>query len=434
MTFEETVNFLYTMLPMYQHIGEKAFKKDLTNTLQLVDKLENPHLGFPSIHIAGTNGKGSTAHMISAILQSKGLKVGLYTSPHYADFRERIKINGQYISQDAVIQFVKDIRVWIDEIQPSFFEITVVMAFWYFAQEQVEIAIIEVGMGGEFDSTNIISPLISVITNISYDHQAILGNSLSEIATAKAGIIKKQIPVVIGESHLETKDVFLQRAKELDAPIYFADHNIKAHSLESSFEHTTYAVHELGQEDISYYQVGLLGDYQSQNLQTVLQTIALLPGEFKPSESEVIKGLNNVTELSNFFGRWQVFNQTPLVICDSAHNENGIHHITQQFKKISYQKLHFIIGMVADKDHGKILELLPLDAQYYFTQPKVARGFSAEQLHHLARNYGLSGWWYTSVANAYETAFLSAAQEDFIFIGGSVFVVADFLQHIQFHQ
>ncbi len=428
MNYQETIEYLYQQLPMYQRIGPKAFKKDLTNTLKLLAHLGNPEKRFPAIHIAGTNGKGSTAHILSALLQAKGLKTGLYTSPHYLDFRERIKINGQYITQQAVIDFVQQNKSIFAEIQPSFFEITVALAFHYFAVEKVDIAVIETGLGGEFDSTNVITPILSVITNIGYDHQDMLGETLAEIAHAKAGIIKPGVPVVIGETHPESKAVFIEKARLEKAPIYFADQAFSIIPIENSLEHTYYQVLKDRQLIHPNLKINLQGAYQKYNLQTVFQAIECLPAPFKPTDQEKEYAFSHIKALTNFAGRWQVISRKPMIVMDSAHNINGIEQVIDQLTTIPYDQLHIILGMVKEKDHQKILRLFPRNASYYFVKPDLPRGLDAVQLQAKASLEGLEGAAYPSVGAALDEAKSNAGEDDLIFIGGSNFVVADVMK------
>lgn len=423
--YEQTIAYLFEMLPMFQRIGPMAFKKDLTNILALSESIGNPHLSFPTIHIAGTNGKGSTAHMMSAVLQAKGLKVGLYTSPHYRDFRERIKINGQFISEEEVISFVENHKHLFEKIEPSFFEITVAMAFLYFKREKVDIAVIETGLGGRLDSTNIITPILSVITNISFDHEQFLGNTLPLIASEKAGIIKENIPVVIGEYHTETAPVFLEKAKEKNAPIVFADQHFKVELKKGEINSSTYAVFRDGNLILNNLETELTGEYQYLNIQTVLQSLECLPKQWIPSEQELRYGLANLKKLTTFFGRWQVIQEHPLVLCDSAHNHAGIEKVVSQLDRIPYRNLLFVLGMVKDKDISKILALLPKYARYFFTKPDVPRGLDEQLLQEKAAAFGLTGETYSTVAEALEAAKLQAGPNDLIFVGGSTFVVAE---------
>ena len=402
MTYKETTDWMFSQLPMYQMQGASAYKKDLSNTILLMNHLHNPEAKFKSIHVAGTNGKGSTSSMIASILQEAGYKVGLYTSPHLKDFRERIRINGDKISEDFVIDFIADNKSFFEANQLSFFEMTVGLAFDFFAKKQVDVAIIEVGMGGRLDSTNVITPLLSVITNIGFDHTDFLGNTLSKIAFEKAGIIKSNIPVVIGEYEEETQSVFLDKAKIEDAPIYFAQDNPEV-----------------------TYECVLLGDYQRKNLKTVLQAIDLLKTEFNIEENQIKLGLKNVIQNTGLLGRWQILNTQPFTVCDTAHNSQGLKIVLDQIQKHTFEALHVVLGVVNDKDLDSILPLFPKNAKYYFCKPNVPRGLDADKLGKKANDFGLIGKVYDSVSEAYINAKLLAQKTDFIYIGGSTFVVAE---------
>ena len=406
MNYQETVNWMFQQLPMYQHQGASAYKKDLTNTILLASHLQNPENNFKSIHVAGTNGKGSTSHMLSSILQEAGYKVGLYTSPHLKDFRERIKINNTEIEEDYVCQFIEKNRLFFEENDLSFFEMTVGLAFEYFKNKKVDIAIIEVGMGGRLDSTNIITPLISVITNIGLDHTQFLGTTLPEIAFEKAGIIKSKTPVVVGEYVAETKNVFIKKASESQSTIYFAS--------------------DLVDET---YPSALLGDYQKHNKKTVLQTIKVLQiqNEYKISDKNIKDGFLNVLKNTNLQGRWQQILDNPKVICDTAHNKEGLKIVLNQVSKEEFQSLHFVLGFVNDKDLKEILPLFPQNAKYYFCKPNILRGLDAEILYNEAKAFGLTGNIYSSISEAYQSALKNAGNDDFIYIGGSTFVVAEIL-------
>lgn len=423
--YQETLDYLYSQLPMYQRVGAVAFKKDLTNIRALMDMLGHPHRHFRSIHIAGTNGKGSTAHMLSAILQAHGYRVGLYTSPHYRDFRERIKLNGQYIPRAEVVRFVQQYRGQFEPIQPSYFEITVAMAFDYFAREKVDVAVVETGLGGRLDSTNVVTPQVSVITNISFDHMAMLGDTLPLIAGEKAGIIKEGVPVVIGETHPETAPVFQQTAAERRAPIVFADQRYVVEEVDWDWHGTTFAVKKDGAPFLSALRTDLSGPYQHRNLQTVLQTVEVLKEAFALSTKKVLAALVRVRPATRFIGRWQVLGEQPLVLCDSAHNEGGIQYVMEALSRLSYRSLHIVMGMVNDKEPDKILALFPREARYYFSRPGIPRGLDAGQLCEKAAVYGLEGRVYRSVRQALQAARRRAAAEDLIFVGGSTFVVAE---------
>lgn len=432
MNYKETLQYLYEKLPMFSRIGAKAFKKDLTNTLALCHFLGNPENKFPTIHIAGTNGKGSTSHIIAAVLQSLGLKVGLYTSPHYIDFRERIKINGEYVSKDFVKKFVKKTELIIEEIDPSFFELTVAMAFDYFAGQKVDIAVIEVGLGGRFDSTNVLNPLLSIITNISYDHVDMLGDTLSKIAFEKAGIIKPQIPVVIGEYNSETQPVFINRAKELNASIYFASDEASTKLLSEDYEGMML---ETKLQNYAFqYKTDLKGSYQILNLNTSLYALSILKdiSFFKKIDKQIwnkaiLNGVANVKGLQKIIGRWQILKTEPLVIADSAHNEGGLSIVLEDLKKLNAPQYHCIVGFVRDKDITKILTLFPKNAIYYFCNAQIPRALPAKDLKELALKFGLMGKSYATSKFAYRAALNKAAPNDVIFIGGSIFVVGEII-------
>jgi dihydrofolate synthase/folylpolyglutamate synthase len=402
MTYQETTAWLFDQLPMFQMQGASAYKKDLTNTLLLVEHLHHPETKFKSIHVAGTNGKGSTSSMIASILQEAGYKVGLYTSPHLKDFRERIRINHEMISEEFVVDFVALNKSFFEENQLSFFEMTVGLAFDYFAKEQVDVAVIEVGMGGRLDSTNVITPLVSVITNIGLDHTQFLGDTLPKIAAEKAGIIKSNIPVVIGECLDETKSVFVAKSKTENASIYFAQDNPEV-----------------------FYECALLGDYQIHNKKTVLQTTELLQSQFKIEENHIMLGLKNVILNTGLLGRWQILKQKPFVVCDTAHNSHGLKVVVSQISKHQFETLHVVLGVVNDKDLDTVLPLFPKNAKYYFCKPNLPRGLNAELLQVKAANFGLIGEVFDSVSRAYVAALDAAQDADFIYIGGSTFVVAE---------
>ncbi|MEK7257047.1 MAG: folylpolyglutamate synthase/dihydrofolate synthase family protein [Bacteroidota bacterium] len=416
---------------MFHRIGAAAFKKDLTNTIALCEHLNNPHRQFPSIHIAGTNGKGSTAHILAAIFTANGYKTGLYTSPHYRDFRERIKIDGHLIPKKEVTHFVKKHRAVFEEIKPSFFEWTVALAFDYFARQKVDIAIIETGLGGRLDSTNIITPLVSVITNIGYDHQQFLGETLPEIAVEKAGIIKPKVPVVIGETQPVVQAVFENKATEMQAPIFFADQHFQAILLEKSETHSFYRVLKNGHIIFEKIAIEHLADYQKKNLQTVLQTIELFSGSahlsesFKLSERSISTGMAHLKRYSGFLGRWEFISQQPAILCDSAHNIDGIRLAMEGLKELKFNHLHIVFGMVKDKDISPVLSLLPENATYYFAKANIPRGLEAPVLQEKAAALGLHGKAYSSVRRALAAAKKCAGNDDLIFVGGSIFVVAE---------
>ncbi len=426
MNFSEVVAYLYSQLPMFQRIGASAFKKDLSNTIALCEYLGNPHRKFKSIHVAGTNGKGSTSHSIAAVMQVAGYKTGLYTSPHLKSFTERIRVNGTEIPEDKVIEFVEKHKPFIEELKPSFFELTVAMAFDHFAQEQVDIAVIEVGMGGRLDSTNVIDPILSIITNIGFDHKEFLGNTLPEIAFEKAGIIKPNRPVVISQTQSETKDVFLKKALEGNAPIQFADVIYKIDKVSDQSAPGLYSVHNLESNSKEVIPFQLQGDYQRFNLPGILLAIDELKKLGFPINKEAIHlGLANVASLTGLRGRWQTLSHSPLTICDTGHNEDGIRMVVDQLQSLPKNRLHFVIGMVRDKDIDGVLNLLPKDAIYYFTQAQIPRALEAQELREKASNFQLFGEAYQEINAAIQAAKSNAANDDVIFIGGSTFVVAE---------
>mgnify|MGYP000938468386 FL=1 len=406
MTYSETLNWLFNQLPMYQLQGASAYKKDLTNVHVLMDYLGHPESQLQCIHVAGTNGKGSCSHMLASVLQEAGFKVGLYTSPHLKDFRERIKINGQMVSEAFVCDFVNQHQSFFEANDMSFFEMSVGLAFDYFTKEKIDIAIIEVGMGGRLDATNIISPLVSVITNIGLDHTQFLGNTLTAIAAEKAGIIKSNTPVVIGEYTSETQPVFLATAKANQSPVYFASDLIA-----------------------TAYPSDLIGDYQIHNKKTVLQTLTVLNQQtnFKTTEKDWEKGLAQVVKNTGLEGRWQQLGAAPKIICDTAHNTHGLSIVLNQIQKEPFDQLHFVFGVVNDKDLDEVLPLFPKNAIYYFCKPNIPRGLEAAILAQKATPFGLDGKIYNSVSAAYENAKQNAQPTDFIYVGGSTFVVAEIL-------
>ena len=406
MNYQETINWMFNQLPMYQLQGASAYKKDLNNAYLLANHLRNPEKNLKCIHVAGTNGKGSTSHMLASILQEAGYTVGLYTSPHLKDYRERIKINGIEISEDFVCEFINKNKIFFEANDMSFFEMTVGLAFDYFCKEQVDIAIIEVGMGGRLDATNIITPLVSVITNIGLDHTQFLGDTLEAIAFEKAGIIKPNIPVVIGEYTPETKHVFLAKAKENSSEIYFASELI-----------------------LENFPSDLIGYYQIHNKKTVVETISILnsQNEFKISKENIKFGLLNVIKNTGLQGRWQQLDEFPKIICDTAHNKNGLEIVMRQIQKEKFDTLHIVFGMVNDKDLDDILPMFPKNAIYYFCKPNIPRGLDAQILKEKSNEFGLHGEVYNSVSESYEKALGNATTSDFIYIGGSTFVVAEIL-------
>ncbi|WP_152287100.1 bifunctional folylpolyglutamate synthase/dihydrofolate synthase [Flavicella marina] len=406
MNYQETLNWLFVQLPMYQRQGAAAYKKDLSNTILLADTIGNPQNNFKSIHVAGTNGKGSCSHMLASILQEAGYKVGLYTSPHLIDFRERIKINGAEISEEKVISFVAKNKGFFEAQQLSFFEMTVGLAFEYFSDEKVDFAVVEVGLGGRLDSTNIIQPEVSLITNIGLDHTKFLGDTLGKIAFEKGGIIKENIPVVIGEYQEETFSVFEKLAQKKHAPLFLASEG-----------------------DDRKYPSDLIGSYQKHNIKSVVKTVEVLRSKgFRIEEERVRKGLLHVQKNTNLLGRWQVLQTSPKTICDTAHNKEGLKYTLAQLQEESYDKLHIVLGVVDDKDLSKILPLFPENAYYYFCKPNLGRGLDASVLQSNAGEFQLKGSVFDSVNQAYKKALSVAHSSDCIYIGGSTFVVAEILQ------
>ncbi len=435
MNYKQTLDFLYAQLPMFHRIGAAAYKNDLSNTIALCEHLGNPHLKFRSIHVAGTNGKGSVSHMLAAICQTSGMKTGLYVSPHYKDFRERIKIDGQFIPRKEVAEFVGQHLEAIERIQPSFFELCVAMAFDWFARQKVDIAIIEVGLGGRLDSTNVITPLLSVITNISYDHQNLLGDTLPLIAGEKAGIIKPGIPVVIGETHPESAPVFLKKAAEVGAPLLFADQHFRAierrpeRSTGVLFRSTVYDIFKDGNVLLQHLEVDTAGPFQAKNIATVLQAFEMLtelnPGSFFETHEGLSFGLKNLRSLTRFIGRWQIIGENPTILCDSAHNEAGLRLAFENL--VGFKHIHIVTGFVNDKDVDKALSFFPKEARYYFAKANIPRGLEADLLREKAGESGLIGRTYRSVPNALKAAKRAAAPEDLILVIGSIFVVGEVL-------
>lgn len=426
MNYQQTVDYLFSRLPMFSRIGAAAYKEDLDNTIYLCKKLGDPHKKFKSIHVAGTNGKGSVSHMLAAIFQTAGYKTGLHTSPHLKDFRERIKINGEMIDEQSVIEFTEKIKPVIEEIDPSFFEITVAMAFDYFANQQVDIAIIEVGLGGRLDSTNVITPEVSVITNIGFDHMNFLGNTLEKIAGEKAGIIKQETPVVIGEALPETQPVFEKIASEKKAPIYFANHQRQAVNWKWEKYELKIEVAEKNKTDHHVYHLDLQGIYQAKNLLTVLETCSILEQKgWKINESIIHDSLKQVKKLTGLHGRWEIIHHSPDIILDVAHNADGIKQLLEQVEVTDHRELHIIIGMVKDKEIDTILNLLPKTAYYYFTQATIPRSLDAESLKLKAESIGLKGKAYPDVNAALKEAKLKAQKNDLIIVFGSIFLVAE---------
>lgn len=408
MTYSEATEYLFTSAPLFQNIGAGAYKEGLGNTEALDTHFGHPHRKYMTIHVAGTNGKGSVSHTLAAILQSAGYRVGLYTSPHLVDFRERIRVNGEMISKERVVKFVEEERSFFEPLHPSFFELATALAFKYFEEAAVDIAVIETGLGGRLDCTNIVSPILSIITNISFDHIQFLGNTLPAIAKEKAGIIKPGTPVVIGETggNRDVKTVFLEKSLEMQSPIYFADELNHPHR-----------------------KTQLKGYCQEKNTQTILTALDILKEKLNISQESIDKGFLNVCELTGLMGRWQILNISPLTICDTGHNVGGWEYLARQLESTP-GTLHIVIGMVGDKDVNKVVSMLPKRGKYYFTQASVARAMPVEQFTEIARKNGLEGVSFSNVNEAYNAAMKDASTNDTIFIGGSTFIVADLLENI----
>lgn len=425
MDYKETIKYLYDCVPMFQNVGAQGYKEGLANTLALDAYLGHPHRSYKTIHVAGTNGKGSCSHTLAAILQKAGYKVGLYTSPHLIDFRERIRVNGKMVDEDFVVHFVEEHRLFFEPLQPSFFEVTTAMAFKYFEEQHVDVAVIEVGLGGRLDCTNIISPVLSVITNISFDHTQFLGHTLAAIASEKAGIIKPNTPVVIGEANAQTKPVFVAKAEDVNAPIFFAEDNSDVIAFEHSYESSRiiYQTKSMG-----HLEGELCGLCQEKNTNTVLTALPLLrQAGFTFSDDDVRYGFANVCETTGLMGRWQRLASSPAVVCDTGHNVGGFQYIVRQLQAQQCSEMRIVFGMVNDKDISTVLSMLPKNAVYYFTKASVKRALDQHDLRQQADAHGLHGKTFPTVAAAYRAALHDAAPDDFIYIGGSSYVVADLL-------
>lgn len=424
MNYQETLNYLYNSTPVFEHVGAVAYKEGLQNTLVLDEHFGHPHTKYKTIHIAGTNGKGSCSHSLASILQEAGYKVGLYTSPHLVDFRERIRVNGKCISKERVIKFVAEEKDFFEPLHPSFFELTTALAFKYFEEQKVDIAIIEVGLGGRLDCTNIISPILSIITNISFDHTQFLGNTLAKIAAEKAGIIKKGVPVIIGEANEETRPVFNTKAKELDTKISFAeDDAIVVSSTTIAKGGRNYILrngsHLIGE---------LSGDYQEHNMNTILCACNILKQiNIIKDDNFIIKGLANICKNTGLMGRWQTIQTKPKVVCDTGHNVAGWNYLAPQIKRQKCNQLRIVFGMVDDKDIDSVMELLPKNATYYWTQAETKRAIKVERVAELALQHELNGKIFNNVKDAYTKALNDSAADDFVFVGGSSYIVADLL-------
>ena len=432
MTYEETIQYLFNSAPLFQHVGGAAYKEGLSTTHILDAHFNHPHNQYKTIHIAGTNGKGSCAHTIAAILQHTGLKVGLYTSPHLVDFRERIRINGEMMPQQYVIDFVEEERSFFEPLHPSFFELTTALAFKYFAEQHVDVAVIEVGLGGRLDCTNIISPILSVITNISFDHTQFLGNTLAQIASEKAGIIKHKVPVIIGECNAETRPVFEHKAHEVEAPILFAEDNKEVLSSEFSDLYGHKLRHYTTRSFGDIYGE-LTGECQIKNANTILCALHSLSKIFSVTHEDITYAFEHVCEMTGLRGRWQILQERPTIICDTGHNTGGWQYLAHQLAQIatSGNKLHIVFGMASDKDIERVMSTLPHEACYYWTKASVKRATSEQTIANIATKYDLHGKTYSNVAEAYEAAVNNASTNDYIYVGGSSFIVADLLRYKQ---
>jgi len=429
MNYSQTMEFLYSQLPAYHRIGKAAYKNDLHNSLAFDDYLGRPHSRYRTIHVAGTNGKGSVSHMIASVLMEAGFKTGLYTSPHLKDFRERIKVNGKMIPKRAVTGFVERHSAFIRSLEPSFFEMTVAMAFDYFADAGIDMAVIEAGLGGRLDSTNIINPVLTVITNIGHDHMDLLGDTLEKVAGEKAGIIKQGVPVVVGETMEETKDVFIRKAEEKDSKIFFADQNYSCVLGDPGYQ-TGRRIYNI-RDKISGISIkgetGLVGDYQVKNIQTVFQAFRVLKEVITNDDKIIQQGILKVVTNTGLLGRWQIIARKPLIICDTGHNKEGLEYVVNQLAKIKNNRLHIVLGFVSDKDLSAILPLFPGKATYYFTKASVPRALDEKILMAEAAHWNLKGTSFPDVPSAVKAARANASDNDLIFIGGSTFVVADAL-------
>ncbi len=427
MTWQQALDYLFAQLPMFHRIGAAAYKNNLDNSLALDNLLHHPHKNYPCIHIAGTNGKGSVSNMLAAIYQSAGYRTGLFTSPHLKDFRERIRVDGKMISRQYVIRFIENHRTEFEKIQPSFFEWTAALAFDFFRNKKIDIAIIETGLGGRLDSTNIITPDLSVITNIGWDHAYLLGNSLQKIAAEKAGIIKSGVPVVIGEKQEPVKAVFENKAKDAASPLVFASENFKIVKKAELVQRMKVDIFHKRKQYLKDVIMDLTGFYQLKNICSVLQAVQMLNRKFPVEEKHIRKGLKQVKKITGFNGRWTVLSKQPMIIADTGHNREGISEVIKQIESIKFSRLHIILGMVADKDVNSVLRMFPRNAEYYFCKPSVPRGLDAGQLCESAKKFGLSGKSFFSVKSALKTAKINAGRGDLIFIGGSTFVVSEII-------
>jgi dihydrofolate synthase/folylpolyglutamate synthase len=430
MNYQKTLEFMYSQLPAYHRIGKAAYKNDLGNTIALDEYLGKPHLSYRTIHVAGTNGKGSLSHMIASVLMEAGYKTGLYTSPHLKDFRERIRVDGRMIPKSAVTEFSRKHSDFLSALKPSFFEMTVGLAFDYFARSEVDIAVIEAGLGGRLDSTNILNPVLSVITNIGHDHFDLLGDTLEKVAWEKAGIIKHSIPVVISETQEETRNVFLKKAGQTRSKIYFADQNYSCKLDEINYRtgKREFSVADRTSGKTSRGETNLGGDYQSRNIQALFQVFTVINGMLSVEDNNIMDGIRRVKANTRLMGRWQIIGRRPLVICDTGHNKEGLEYVMGQIKRIRKKKLHIVLGFVNDKDRDELLPLFPISADYYFTRASVPRALDEKVLMADAARWNLKGTCYPDVKSALGSAMSRAADDDLVFIGGSTFIVADALK------
>ncbi len=429
MNYDETIEYLFKAAPLFQNVGGAAYKEGLSNTHLLDNYFNHPHTKFKTIHVAGTNGKGSCAHTLATILQHKGLRVGLYTSPHLIDFRERIRVNGEMIPKDEVVNFVAEHRHFFEPLHPSFFELTTALAFKYFAEAKVDVAVIEVGLGGRLDCTNIITPVLSIITNISLDHTQFLGDTLAKIANEKAGIIKANVPVIIGEANAETRPVFEAQAKSVGAPITFAEDEMEViDSYVNAKDSRHYCTRHYGNFDGE-----LMGECQIKNTNTILCACKTLKELFEVENEDILYGFSHVNECTGLRGRWQILQHRPTVVCDTGHNTGGWVYLGEQLKEAAkkYAQLHIVFGMASDKDVDHVMNELPQAAHYYWTRASVHRAMNEHEVDELGKKHGLKGEMFNTVPEAYEKALKNAQENDFVYIGGSCFVVADLLKHLQ---
>lgn len=429
MNYKETINYLFNAAPLFQQVGGKAYKEGLSNTHILDEHFQHPHTQYTTIHVAGTNGKGSCAHTLAAMLQHHGLKVGLYTSPHLVDFRERIRVNGVMMPEDYVVRFVEEERAFFEPLHPSFFELTTALAFKYFAEEKVDVAVIEVGLGGRLDCTNIITPCLSVITNISFDHTQFLGNTLAKIASEKAGIIKTNVPVVIGETNEETRPVFQRKAMDVKAPITFAEDEPEI--LTSTL--TTEGLRLYQTRNFGELRGELIGECQVKNANTILKAAQILMPIFNLTNDDIAYAFRHVCSATGLQGRWQVLKKAPMVVCDTGHNVGGWQYIGHQLKELTrkYAQVHIVFGMAGDKDVDHVLSQIPKSARCYWTRASVHRAMDEHEVNRIALSHGLEGKMFDNVPEAYEEALLCADKDDFVYVGGSSFVVADLLSYLK---